>query len=261
MITSLNNERVKRVRALQSKRQARRKANRFVLEGPRLAREALLAGAPVEEVFYTEEFAAAPEGASLLGELGQRGATLLLVAGPVMQAMSDTQTPQGILAVLPIVGPEAPSDFSYALVIDGVRDPGNMGGIMRTAAAAGVPLMIVTGGTVDLTNPKVVRSAMGAHFRLPVQYLSWEGIMSRLADHAIFLAEAGHGAPYFQVDWTQRCALIVSEEAHGPSERARQAAHAPVTIPMPGQMESLNVAIATGILLFEMVRQRSQHRG
>lgn len=257
MITSLSNERIKRVRALQSKRHARRKADRFVIEGVHLAREAIAVGAPVDEVFYTESFANSAEGMGLLEELGALGAILQPVNETVMQSMSDTQTPQGILAVLPFISLEPPTDFSFALVIDRVSDPGNMGAIMRVAAGAGVPLMLVTAGTVDLANPKVVRSATGAHFRLPVKYLSWAGIASLLEQHVIFLAESRGGAPYDRVDWTQPCALVVSGEAQGPGEEALRLAHAHVTVPMPGGIESLNVATATGILIFEMVRQRN----
>jgi TrmH family RNA methyltransferase len=258
MITSTTNDKVKSVRSLQSQRRARHKANRFVLEGTNLISEALAAGSPIEEIFYTESFAATPDGSAALNILSQAGAMLLAVDEPVMRSMSDTQTPQGILAVLPLPHLAIPDDYSFVLVIDAVSDPGNLGAIMRVAAAAAVPLMFVTAGTVDLTNPKVVRSAMGAHFRLPVQALSWPGIANRLAEHAIFMAEVKGGAPYFRVDWRQPSALIVSDEAHGPSSEAMQLAHARVTIPMPGGMESLNVAMASAILLYEMVRQRSE---
>lgn len=257
MITSTSNERVKLVRSLQAQRRTRTKTGRFVLEGTKLVLDAVAAGAPIDEVFYTEGFALSSEGEDVLGKFSRTGAGLLAVANPVMLAMSDTQTPQGILAVLPTPHLPAPDDFSFALVIDAVSDPGNMGSLMRVAAAAAVPLMLVTSGTVDLTNPKVVRSAMGAHFRLPVQMLSWEGIARRLADHVIFIAEARGGAPYYQVDWRQPSALIVSDEAHGASLEATQLAHVRVTIPMPGGMESLNVAMASGILIYEMLRQRS----
>ncbi len=258
MITSVDNERVRQVRALQSRRQARRKAGRFVIEGVRLVREAALAGIAVEEVFYTDTFAVDSDGVALLDSLSCLGARLLAVDETVMSAMSDTRTPQGILAVLPTVDLPIPAEATFILVIDGVSDPGNMGTVMRTAASAGVPLMITTAGTVDLTNPKVVRSAMGAHFRLPTQPLSWEGIGHKLTGHAVFLASASGGAPYYRVNWTQPCALIVSEEAHGPSHQALRLAHAHVTIPMPGGTESLNVAVAAGILIFEMVRQRTE---
>lgn len=261
MITSDSNDRVKFVRSLQAQRRARHKAGRFVLEGANLVLDAVAAGAVLDEIFYTEEFASSPDGSAVLEKLSRSVAALLAVADPVMRAMSDTQTPQGVLAVLAIPHLPAPDDFSFALVIDAISDPGNMGSLMRVAAAAGVPLMLVTSGTVDLTNPKVVRSAMGAHFRLPVQMLSWEGVARRLADHAIFIAEAKGGAPYYQVDWRQPSALIVSDEAHGASNDATQVAHARVTIPMPGGMESLNVAMASGILIYEMVRQRSTTAG
>ena len=108
-----------------------------------------------------------------------------------MQAMSDTETPQGVLATLPLPDVRPPEDFAFALVSDAVSDPGNLGTIMRAAAAAAVPLLIVASGTVDPFNPKVVRSAMGAHFRLPVERLSWDGIRERLAGRAIFLADIG----------------------------------------------------------------------
>ncbi len=261
MITSLDNERVRRVRNLQTRSRARHKEGRLVIEGYRLAHEAVAARVPCEEVFYTPAFASSPEGTALLDALSSLGAALSPVSEPVMQSMSDTASPQGILAVLPALRLNPPDDPDFVLVIDAVSDPGNMGTIMRTAAAAGVPLMAVTAGTVDLTNPKVLRSAMGAHFRLPVRYLSWEGITRLFADHAIFLAEPAGGAPYFHVNWVQPCALIVSDEAQGPSAEAVRTAHVRLTIPMPGGTESLNVAIAASILLFEMVRQRYRPAG
>jgi TrmH family RNA methyltransferase len=259
MITSLSNDHVKDVRALQTRKRHREKTGRFVVEGTRLVEEAALSGVPIESVFYTEDYAAGAAGAALLDELSLLGAVLIPVDGPVMEAMSDTQTPQGVLAVLPTPALDVPEDLPFALVIDGVGDPGNLGTIMRAAASGAVPLLIIAPGTVDPFNPKVVRGAMGAHFRLPVRQLSWGGIAGALAGRAIFLADIGTGANYYDVDWTQPCALIVSEEAHGPSEDAARLAHARVTIPMPGHMESLNVAMAASILIFERVRQQATH--
>lgn len=260
MITSLDNDRVKRVRVLQSRSRSRHKEERFVIEGVHLVQEASRAGAPVEEAFYTESFASTAEGRTILESLSNLGAALMAVDQPVMESMSDTPTPQGILAVLPLLKRQPPENPDFALIIDRVSDPGNMGTIMRAAAAAGIPLMYVTAGTVDLTNPKVLRSAMGAHFYLPVKQASWEGIANQLSGHAIFLAEAEGGSPYWNIDWTQPCALIVSEEAQGAGGEAVRTAHARVTIPMPGGFESLNVAMATSILLFEMIRQRQTMR-
>lgn len=231
------------------------------MEGMRLVHEAILAQAQVDEAYYTQAFAASEDGRAVLDDLSRLNATLVAVDESVMASMSDTQTPQGILCVLPIPRLEPPQDFSFALVVDRVADPGNLGTIMRAAAAAGVPLMIATSGTVDYTNPKVVRGAMGAHFRLPVERLSWEGAVSRLSGRAIFLADVRGGVPYYRVDWTQPCALVIGSEAHGPDEDALRLVHARVTIPMPGGMESLNVAMAASIFVFEMVRQRSKRAG
>lgn len=225
-------------------------------EGANLAREIVASQTPIESVFYTESFAT--NNIDLLDSLSGLTNAMLPVSDPVMTSMSGTRTPQGVMAVLPFLKLDPPSNMPFALVIDRVSDPGNMGAVMRAAAGAGVPLMMVTAGTVDLTNPKVVRSAVGAHFRLPIQYLSWEGIASRLSNHVIFLADPSGGAPYHQVDWTQPCALIVSDEAHGPGDEARRLAHAQVTIPMPGGIESLNLATAASILIFEWARQVSQ---
>lgn len=261
MITSLNNEHVKQVRALQSNRRTREKMERYVVEGSILLGEVVQTNTQIEEVFYTEDFASTNDGLALINALSQQGATLIPVDDAVMKSMSDTVTPQGILAVLPMHFPSPPENATFSLIIDSMNDPGNLGTIMRTAAAAGIDLLCLMQGTVDITNPKVVRSAMGAHFRLPMMVLQWDDLGKVLPDQAVFLAEIGSGAPYYDVNWTQPCALIISNEARGPTDSARSAAHAYVTIPMPGGMESLNAGIATGILLFEMVRQRQQNQG
>ncbi len=257
MITSTSNDRIKGVRALQARRRQREKEGRFAIEGVRLAQEAVQTQSPVDEVYYTPDFAADAAGRALLDDLSTLGATLMDVSDEVMQEISDTQTPQGVLAVLPLPRLAPAEGFDFALVLDGISDPGNLGTILRAAVAAAVPLVIAAPGTVDPTNPKVVRAAMGAHFRVPVERMSWEGVPTRLAGHVLFLADIGSGAPYYRVDFTQPCALIVSDEAHGPGDDAARLAHARVTIPMPGGMESINVAMATSILLFEMVRQRT----
>ena len=112
-------------------------------------------------------------------------------------------------------------------------------------------------GTVDVFSPKVVRGAMGAHFRLPIlEDRSWEGVERSLEQRQILLADAGGGTPYCQVDWTVPTALIVGGEAHGAGRQARGFAAERVTIPMQRVVDSLNVAVATGIMLFEAARQR-----
>lgn len=253
-ISSTQNDRVKWVRNLQSRSRARRKEKSFIVEGKTLLEEAFTAQAIFREMFVTTDFLEAH--AELAQQAENARVSVLTVSSDVMSAMSDTQSPQGVLAVLETFDAPLDDDLDFALIIDGISDPGNLGTIMRTAVGADVPVMYVTAGTVDVFNPKVIRSAAGAHFRLPIRQGSWEGIQGWLDGHVIFLADSGGGgAAYFDVDWMQPSALIVSEEAHGPSDDARRIAHAYVSIPMPGGIESLNVGIATGILLFERVRQ------
>jgi RNA methyltransferase, TrmH family len=256
MITSLSNDRVKQVRALLAQRKNRHKMGLYVAEGPHLLQEAVRTQTPITEIFYTPDFAASSEGKQLLAAASKLNPQLLEVDSSVMMSISDTKVPQGIVSIASIVDLPVAQSLNFILILDNVRDPGNAGTIMRVAASAGVQMMIVTAGTADLYNPKVVRSAMGAHFRLPVRHMSWEAARSLLEEVAIFLADSGSGTEYYRVDWTQPCALIVSDEAHGPSPEAQRAAHARVIIPMPGGMESLNVGVATGILVYEIVRQR-----
>jgi TrmH family RNA methyltransferase len=109
---------------------------------------------------------------------------------------------------------------------------------------------------VDVHNPKVVRAAMGAHFHLPITEMTWDGLAERLAGLDVWLAEARAGESYNRVDWRKPCALVIGSEAEGPSDAARRFAPRRVHIPMPGRAESLNAAVAAGVLLFEAARQR-----
>lgn len=256
MITSLSNERVKRVRLLQAQRRARLRQGRFVIEGIRLIEEAVLAATPLEFVFYVQGVEDEARTRALLAVLHERGVPLLEVSDVVMRACSDTETPQGILAVAEIPRLSPPTPLTFVLVVDQLRDPGNLGTILRTAAAAGVELALLAPATVDVTNPKVVRSGMGAHFRLPLRQQGWAEIAATLSGLDIWLAEAGEGQPYWQVDWRRPVALVIGGEAEGTSPEAAALATGRVTIPMPGGVESLNAAVAAGILLFEVVRQR-----
>jgi TrmH family RNA methyltransferase len=129
---------------------------------------------------------------------------------------------------------------------------------MRTASAAGVQALVTTPETTDVFAPKVVRAGMGAHFRLPVFSLGWKEIetLARTHNLALYLADAVGGRPLWDFDLRQPSGLVIGGEAEGASPEARQAVADVITIPMPGQAESLNAAIAAGIILFEFVRQR-----
>lgn len=257
MITSTSNNLVKYVRSLQNQVSARRVENAFVVEGVRLAEEAAAAGWPCHMVLYTAELSA--RGVALLPVFLAAGAQVEEVAPHVLKASSDTQTPQGLLVVLQIQEKLLPQPLSLALILDQVRDPGNLGTILRTADAAGVQAVFLAPGCADVYAPKVVRAAMGAHFRLALKTSTWEEISLVCQQNRmqILLADAAGEHPYTSVDLRQPVAFLIGGEAHGASPQAASLAHLRVRIPLADQVESLNAAAAAAILLFEAVRQRA----
>lgn len=260
MITSSQNDKIKYVRKLQSQKRARQQHRRFVFEGVRLVEEVVRAAVAPDFVLYTESFAEDPRGKALLVTL-EALAPCHLVSEAVMEACSDTVTPQGILAVLPFPELPRPAHPTFTLILDRLRDPGNLGTMLRTALAAGVEQVLLAPGTVDFSNPKVVRAAMGAHLRLSIADAGWDEIAGAVADCDVWLAAAGGARTYTAVDWTRPVALIVGSEAHGAGERARSLAQGRVSIPMASEVESLNAAVATAVILFEVVRQRREPEG
>ncbi len=238
------------------RRPARHREKRFFVEGVRLTEEMMETGQEPVFVFYTGELAASQRGGALIEATRTCTNEVVEVSDQVMAAMAATRTPQGIIAVLPF--PEvAPCECPLILVLDRLRDPGNVGTILRSAEAAWVGQVITIKGTVDIFNPKVVRGAMGAHFRLPISYdREWTEVNDELEGRQVLLADPQGSLPYYEVDWAQPAALIVGGEARGAGREAQQLASATVIVPMQGGAESLNVAVATSIILFEAARQR-----
>jgi len=253
VITSTQNEHIKYIRSL-GRRRVRQREGRFVVEGTRLVDEMAREGIRPALALYTENWAATPEGQRLLPSLAQAQDGCWPVSEQVLASCADTQTPQGVLAVAPVV--PLPPGEGLILIVDQIRDPGNLGAILRSAEAAGVGQVLLSPGTVDVFSPKVVRSAMGAHFRLPVLSLPWAAIAERVSGRPIWLADAHGSVDYGHVDWTQPAALIVGGERAGAGPEAASLATGTVSIPMAGQAESLNAAMAATVLLFEAARQR-----
>jgi len=251
MLTSLTNDRVKLIQKLQSQRKARESEGRFVVEGTRLVEEAVYSGSALDFVLYCNPDQRAQ---TMLDRLAQQGVTIFEVSPAVMKACADTEHPQAVLAVLPIPT-LTPHTNTLLLICDRLSDPGNLGTLLRTAAAAHVDAVLLGPGTVDPFNPKVVRASMGAHFRIPIEPLDWDEIRKRTHDLNIWLAEATGDKRYDEVNWTLPSALIVCNEADGPSPEARALTNTTVFIPMPGGSESLNAAVAGSVILFEAVRQ------
>jgi TrmH family RNA methyltransferase len=253
MITSTQNERVKYIRSL-ARRRVRQREGRFVVEGTRLVEEVVRAGVRPALVFYTESWAATPAGQRLLPSLRPADEGDWPVSEAVLASCADTQTPQGVLVVVPAL--RLPAQPGLVLILDRVRDPGNLGTILRSAEAAGAGQVLLAPGTVDLYNPKVVRGAMGAHFRLAVAQLDWPAIARRLEGRAVWLADAAGEVAYDAVEWTAPSALVVGGEAAGAGAEAAALASGRVCIPMAGGTESLNAAMAAVVILFEAARQR-----
>src|SRR2546421_160279 len=274
LITSPHNPRVSKLQDLYTTR-GRKKSGLFLMEGPHLLEAVLHAGIVPQEVYYQPELLQrAMKGKGLLEQLvratGLPDNQLIEVSERVMDALSDAQAPQGVVSVLPLAAFESsqiqakrsPAARPVLLVLDDLADPGNLGTMLRTALAADVHEVLLTANCVDCFNPKVLRSAAGAHVALPIETnLSWEIITERVARHCagsprVLLAEAGSSHSYYEQDLAAPFALIIGNEAQGPSPDARALATLTISIPLANGVESLNAAMAAGILLYESVRQR-----
>jgi TrmH family RNA methyltransferase len=252
-IKSLQNNRVKLVSQLQSKGRVRRKERKIVLEGTRLISDAVEQKLRPEFLFYE------PQNVdwNFLAQLQNKNMPLIEVNDEVMKHVSDTQSPQGIIGVFPIPQPQLPKSPQRVLILDAISEPGNMGTIFRTAGAAGVQVVILAQGCVDPYNPKVLRGGMGAHFRIPIIEAGWSEIRGYVDGLKIFLAAGDGEVSYNDVDWKTTWALVIGNEAHGVGEKSGSLHGTRIAIPMASNTESLNAAVATGIILFEAQRQRN----
>lgn len=255
IITSSSNSKIKLTRTLQSRSRARQAEGAFAIEGVRLVEEALRASWPIQFVLYDQTLS--DRGVKLLESLQDKaGMTVDEVTPELMAEISDTETPQGILAVLEQNHPAPPEHPSFIVIIDQVRDPGNLGTLLRTAEAADVDGVYLAPGTADAFAPKVLRVGMGAHFYLPILEKAWPEIQGLLSGLPIFLAVSVGGAPLWEVDFQQPCALLIGGEAFGVSPEGERSATHRITIPMRGRAESLNAGVAGAILMAEVLRQR-----
>jgi TrmH family RNA methyltransferase len=254
LISSPGNERIKRVRLLQRQARARHKERQLVLEGVRLLRDAVEAGVLPEYVLHAPELDAPAQ--ELVTALSGAGVPCLAVIEPLLRDLAETETPQGVLGVFPWPALPLPGAPGLVLVADGWRDPGNLGTAIRAAAAAGADAVVLTPGTVDPFNSKVLRAGMGGHFRVPLVWQRCDALPEAFPGLLIAVAEAAGQVCYDQVDWTQPSLIVVGGEAHGARVPARDLPHLSVFIPMARGAESLNSAVAASVLLFEAGRQR-----
>jgi TrmH family RNA methyltransferase len=254
MITSKSNPTIKRIRHLQASRRFREQDQAYVVESTRWLKELALAGINPETILVTESWLNFETNSQLVQEFS---APVQVVSDSVLAYASELESPAGILAIVPMFSSlRLPEQLTWLLILDGISDPGNMGAILRTAAAAGVDGVMVTPGSVDRYNPKVIRAGMGAHLHLPIMKENWSEIRRFSSQLTVYLADVHGGAPYNEVDWCKPTALIIGSEALGAGKVAQELCDEKVRIPMTDSSESLNAAVATGILLFEAARQR-----
>lgn len=236
------------------RRKARERQSLFVAEGVRAVEELLRSSIAIRGVLVAPQLDEAPRGRALREALRAHGVALAEVDHREFASAADTESPQGVLAVAEAPRPSLAMlpDLASArfIILDAVQDPGNVGTIIRTAAALGASAVLALPGTVDLWNAKVIRSAMGAQFHLPVLSSTFTEIDAFLVERGIPLwAADGAGDPVASVTRPGLLALAVGNEGAGLGDDVRKRAERFVSIPISPAVESLNVAVATGILL------------
>jgi len=255
VITSSQNSKIKSVRALLGRAKERHEANAFVIEGVRLVEEAETRRFAGRFRFVLYDESLNERGKSQVERLKSRGIDVEEVSQSLMQSLSDTEASQGVLAVINNSQFPIPDSLHFVLILDQVRDPGNLGTLLRTAAATGIQAVFLPPETTDAFAPKVVRSGMGAHFQVPIHSMTWEEIREQIRDLQVFLAEM-EGQSCWETDLRQPLVLIIGSEAEGASEEARKLATQKISIPMSGNVESLNAGVAGSVLMYEVMRQR-----
>lgn len=284
-ITSLANERVKLWASLLEKK-GRDKAGAFIVEGPHLVMEALRACAgsfatyptvhhlQIDCIVYRRESGIPEEVKEVYADLRPKKGNepyqrsfdfpWIAVTDEIIAKCSDTMQPQGIFAVVHKPKPDA--DFlleapdALVLAADAVQDPGNLGTLIRSADAAGAEAVLIGRGSVDVYNPKAVRSTMGSLFHLPVIECDLPSILERAADAGAQIVTTSLDAEQtcYEMNFKRNTWFVVGNEAHGVSPSVDQQATHRIIIPMRGGAESLNVAMAATVLLFEAFRQRME---
>ncbi|HYK87825.1 MAG TPA: RNA methyltransferase [Acidobacteriota bacterium] len=265
-LKSKDNSLYKLIRLVAS--QARRAPRDLVLaEGMRSIEEALAAGRKVDAVLCTAEFASAAAASVLLTSLDNAGTRVYRASPRLLKSVSDVQAPQGVVGLvqMPVSAladcPLAPCPL--LLCTCGIQDPGNLGTLIRTAAAAGASLVCTSPGTVSARNPKTIRASAGAFFRIPVvEHVALSALLTWLCSNSItpYLTDSRGRKTYTEVDYTRGSAILLGNESRG-IEDPISAEMDSIRIPMAPGVESLNVGIAGALVLFEAFRQRSGVKG
>ena len=254
MISSKSNPKIKWFRRLQADRQFRHREQTFVAEGFRWLKEVEHLNIRPLVILATDQWLEETTNREISQNLSEK---IWIVNDQVMAHASTMETPPGVLTALSIPTNLLPEKISLLLILDGISNPGNLGTIMRTAFAAGVEGVLLAPGCVDAFNPKAIRGGMGAQLRLPILRTDWTEISNLSRNVRVWLASSLGTIGHTEVNWKLPSALIIGSEARGHGDSARALSSNQLYIPMAPGVESLNAAVATGIILFEAARQRS----
>ncbi|ADL11942.1 TrmH family RNA methyltransferase [Acetohalobium arabaticum] len=264
VISSFKNSKIKFLRSLYRKKY-RRRNNKFILEGSRIITDALEAKADIDQIFYSAQFLSQQKNKELLAQL-REVTEIIEITDSLLNKIADTATPQGIIAI--VNQPEFEledfliEDNDLFLIIDRIQDPGNLGTILRTADGAGVDGVFLLKGTVDIYNLKTIRATMGSLFRVPVFGLNSPSDLTdilQMKDIQMVAADIEAKDYYYELDYNQPTALVIGNEGAGAQPETLKLADKKVKIPLSEGIDSLNAAIASGIIMYEMVRQRKNN--
>ncbi|MEQ8168888.1 MAG: RNA methyltransferase [Candidatus Eremiobacterota bacterium] len=261
MITSHDNPRIKFLKSLLTT-QGRKKNKSFIIEGFKLFQEALNSGSQIECFFYSPAALEGREGLFLTDIIEKKNINSCLISDSIMNSLCDTVSPRGLVAVIKKeINYTEEIDFSdhIWLMAYEIQDPGNLGTIIRTADAAGVKGIFLSTGTVDVTNPKVIRATMGSFFHtglFKIKDIESFMLQSRKKGVTFITTSVSSGKEYFNIKYRTPVVLIAGNEGHGLPDDIIHQSDITVTIPVYGKAESLNVGIATGIILYEIARQK-----
>jgi TrmH family RNA methyltransferase len=260
-ITSRDNPLVRRLKALGGSPRDRRALGQTLLDGPHLLRAALDHGAPLAEVVVADGAVGRPEIGALLARCA--GLPVWCLPDPLFARVSPVDTPSGVLAVLPLPqAPRTPLPRGSLVVLDQVQDSGNLGTILRSAAGAGVGTALLTPGCAQAWSPRVLRAGMGAHFSLSIREQADPAAALRGYPGAVLATGMGQAAvPLYEVDLGGPVAWLFGSEGQGLSPAVAALATRTVTIPLAPGIESLNVAAAAAVCLFEERRQKREAEG
>ncbi len=259
LISSSQNAIIKEVKSLKEKKHRDTKGM-FFIEGIRFVEEALKEKAVISKILVSDHLSSVQGGNEVLEKVQMHKVPLYFLPYKLFKEVSDTENPQGILAVMHsrnYLLKDVISGRNFFVMLDSVQDPGNLGTIIRTADAAGVTAVILSKGCVDVYNPKVLRSTMGSVFHVPICYnMDITEAIIEMKSYGIRLC-ASHlegSTSYYDLKYKDNIALIIGNEANGISESVKEAADLLVKIPMPGRAESLNASVAASLLIYEVLR-------